>query len=117
MNAGNGSCRFKKCGIELLEYRQISTISFSLLSYIFYFRIFLCSSGFQCCSLHQYSHDSYYNPLFKSSLFLGAIYEEDLKLLERKVEEYNLQGVAGPVLSIIRKIMKVSPLCKLKETQ
>ncbi|MHA1264956.1 MAG: hypothetical protein ACTSRS_06930 [Candidatus Helarchaeota archaeon] len=44
-------------------------------------------------------------------VFFGAITAPDLLLLEKQAKEYNLEGVVRPILSIIRKIMNLSPFC------
>ena len=48
-------------------------------------------------------------------VFFGSIPPEDLELMERKAKEYGLESIAGPLLSFFRKIMNVSPFCKLPE--
>ncbi|NVM52218.1 MAG: hypothetical protein HWN66_00855 [Candidatus Helarchaeota archaeon] len=45
-------------------------------------------------------------------IFFGAISQEDLDLIEKKAEEYGLTGIVGPLLSLFRKIMRISPFVK-----
>jgi hypothetical protein len=47
-------------------------------------------------------------------VFFGALLPEDLKLIEQKAKEYNLEGTLSPILSIVRKIMSISPFCKIE---
>lgn len=49
------------------------------------------------------------------TVFFGAVSEADLKLLEQKVDEFNLTGKLGFLFSIVRKIMRSSPFCKIEK--
>lgn len=48
-------------------------------------------------------------------IFFGAISQEDFRLLERKAEEYGLKQSLDPLLSFLRKIMRISPFCESEE--
>ena len=45
----------------------------------------------------------------------GAISQEDFFLLERKAAEYGLKKYIDPILSLLRKLMRISPFCTYKE--